>query len=71
MRCPECGHEKQKVYDTRPFGEETERRRLCLSCGKKFITYERVEEAGSDRSIDRKRRNRGDNTTPPPLYLML
>lgn len=57
MRCPKCGHEKQTVCDTRPFGEETYRRRLCLGCRYKFITYERAEEAGDNRT-PRKRRER-------------
>jgi transcriptional repressor NrdR len=63
MRCPKCGHEKQSVYDTRPFGEETYRRRLCLGCGKKFITYERAEESGSAKVFVRKRRKRKETTT--------
>lgn len=57
MRCPKCGHEKQSVYDTRPFGEETYRRRLCLGCGFRFVTYEKVE-GDAPRMIVRKRRNR-------------
>ena len=63
MRCPKCGHEKQKVYGTRPFGEETERRRLCLSCGDRFMTYEKAEEPGSARSFFRKRQNRKELET--------
>lgn len=58
MRCPKCKSEKSKVCDTRPFGEETYRRRLCLGCGKKFITYERAEEAGGTRVFVRARRKR-------------
>lgn len=41
MRCPKCEHEKQKVVDTRPVGEETYRKRICLNCGQVFETYEK------------------------------
>lgn len=46
MRCPNCGHEKQRIVDSRPFGEETRRKRICKKCHHKFITYERVEDDG-------------------------
>ncbi len=45
MRCPYCGAMDSKVIDTRS-AEECEkirRRRECLSCGKRFTTYEIVE----------------------------
>ncbi|HZX45254.1 MAG TPA: transcriptional regulator NrdR [Candidatus Nanoarchaeia archaeon] len=45
MRCPYCNSEETKVIETRE-GEEpdvTRRRRECLSCSKRFTTYERVE----------------------------
>lgn len=44
MRCPKCKHEKQKVLDTRPTGEETYRKRRCLSCNHIFVTYEKFYE---------------------------
>jgi transcriptional repressor NrdR len=46
MRCPWCGNGKDKVVDSRPAegGETIRRRRQCLSCGRRFTTYERVEE---------------------------
>jgi len=46
MRCPFCGHADTKVQDTRPAeeGAVIRRRRECLACGRRFTTYERVEE---------------------------
>lgn len=46
MRCMFCGHDDSKVLDSRPVdeGRSIRRRRECLSCGKRFTTYERVEE---------------------------
>jgi transcriptional repressor NrdR len=48
MRCPWCGGSDDKVVDSRPAerGEAIRRRRQCLSCGRRFTTYERVEELG-------------------------
>jgi transcriptional repressor NrdR len=48
MRCPWCGHGEDKVVDSRPAerGEAIRRRRECLSCGRRFTTYERVEQLG-------------------------
>jgi transcriptional repressor NrdR len=48
MRCPWCGGADDKVVDSRPAerGETIRRRRQCLSCGRRFTTYERVEEVG-------------------------
>ncbi|OQX90441.1 MAG: transcriptional regulator NrdR [Candidatus Coatesbacteria bacterium 4484_99] len=45
MRCPYCGKDRDKVVDTRPVedGSMIRRRRMCLACGKRFTTYERVE----------------------------
>ena len=45
MRCPFCGYEESKVIDSRPTdeGERIRRRRECLSCGKRFTTYEIIE----------------------------
>jgi len=46
MRCPFCGHQKDKVVDSRETGsgDAIRRRRECLSCGRRFTSYERVEE---------------------------
>lgn len=46
MKCPFCGSEDTKVVDKRPTPDlkATRRRRECLSCKRRFTTYERVEE---------------------------
>ena len=45
MKCPFCGHQEDKVVDSRASSDGAiRRRRECLSCGKRFTTYERVEE---------------------------
>jgi len=46
MRCPFCGYKEDKVVDSRATAEESavRRRRECLKCGKRFTTYEYVEE---------------------------
>ena len=46
MRCPMCGHKEDKVVDSRATAEESavRRRRECLKCGKRFTTYEYVED---------------------------
>ncbi|HKE54288.1 MAG TPA: transcriptional regulator NrdR [Actinomycetota bacterium] len=48
MRCPWCGRTQDKVVDSRSAerGEAIRRRRECLSCGRRFTTYERVEQLG-------------------------
>ena len=48
MRCPWCDHEDDKVVDSRPTeqGMSIRRRRECLSCGRRFTTFERIEEIG-------------------------
>jgi len=45
MKCPYCGHEEDKVVDSRPSsdGRSVRRRRECLSCEKRYTTYEYVE----------------------------
>ena len=45
MKCPYCGHLDSRVVDSRPADEydSIRRRRECLSCGKRFTTYETVE----------------------------
>jgi transcriptional repressor NrdR len=44
MQCPFCKADT-KVVDKRDSGEHTRRRRECLSCSKRFTTYERLEES--------------------------
>jgi transcriptional repressor NrdR len=46
MRCPFCSAIEDKVVDTRPSdGDQViRRRRECTSCGRRFTTYERVDE---------------------------
>ena len=45
MKCPYCGHLESKVVDSRPAdeGSSIRRRRECLSCRKRFTTYETME----------------------------
>ncbi|MBU8934475.1 MAG: transcriptional regulator NrdR [candidate division Zixibacteria bacterium] len=45
MKCPQCGHEEDKVVDSRPSqdGSAVRRRRECLECKHRFTTYEYVE----------------------------
>ena len=45
MKCPYCGFEESKVIDSRPTeeGEKIRRRRECMSCQKRFTTYEIIE----------------------------
>lgn len=43
MRCPYCKHTEDKVIDSRSSGDSIRRRRECLSCGKRFTTYEYIE----------------------------
>jgi len=45
MKCPFCGHEENKVVDSRPVqdGRAVRRRRECLSCLERFTTYEYIE----------------------------
>ena len=46
MRCPFCSHIEGKVVDSRSSkeGDSIRRRRECLRCGRRFTTYERIEE---------------------------
>ena len=63
MKCPYCGFSESKVIDSRPADENASirRRRECLSCAKRFTTYETVESIpmvvvkkdGSRQSFDR------------------
>ncbi len=45
MKCCFCGYAESKVIDSRPTdeGASIRRRRECLSCGKRFTTYEIIE----------------------------
>jgi transcriptional repressor NrdR len=46
MRCPYCGHTKNRVVDSRTSreGRAVRRRRECERCDERFTTYEVVEE---------------------------
>ncbi|HOW86449.1 MAG TPA: transcriptional regulator NrdR [Candidatus Aminicenantes bacterium] len=46
MRCPYCGFLESKVIDSRESktGISIRRRRACLSCKRRFTTYEKIEE---------------------------
>ena len=65
MKCPYCGYSESKVIDSRPSdeGASIRRRRECLSCSKRFTTYETVESMpmvvvkkdGSRQSFDRRK----------------
>ncbi len=65
MKCPYCGYSESKVIDSRPAeeGSSIRRRRECLSCKKRFTTYETVESLpmvvikkdGSRQSFDRRK----------------
>ena len=69
MKCPYCGYKESKVVDSRPAeeGSSIRRRRECLSCEKRFTTYETVESLpmvvikkdGSRQSFDRSKVLRG------------
>ncbi|MBN2285402.1 MAG: transcriptional repressor NrdR [Tissierellales bacterium] len=45
MKCPFCEFDETKVIDTRPTdeGRTIRRRRECINCGKRFTTYEKIE----------------------------
>ncbi len=45
MRCPFCGHDDTQVKDSRPTEDNStiRRRRMCLDCGSRFTTFERVQ----------------------------
>ena len=65
MKCPYCGYSESKVIDSRPTeeGSSIRRRRECLSCKKRFTTYDTVESLpmvvvkmdGSRQSFDRRK----------------
>ena len=47
MRCPFCKSVDDKVIDSRSSNDQSviRRRRECLACGRRYTTYERIEEA--------------------------
>ena len=69
MKCPFCAYLESKVVDSRPAdeGASIRRRRECLSCHKRFTTYETMESLplmvvkkdGSRQSFDRQKVLRG------------
>lgn len=46
MKCPSCGHDEDKVVDSRPSqdGRSIRRRRECLNCQERYTTYEYIEQ---------------------------
>ena len=46
MKCPYCAHLGDKVVDSRESkeGDVIRRRRECLECGRRFTSYERIDE---------------------------
>jgi transcriptional repressor NrdR len=46
MKCPFCGFLEDKVVDSRESkeGDSIRRRRECLECGRRFTSYERIDE---------------------------
>lgn len=46
MKCRYCTSTESKVIDSRPTddGSAIRRRRECMGCGKRFTTYEKIEE---------------------------
>ena len=46
MKCPYCGEDDDAVLDSRPMreGEAIKRRRECKHCGRRFTTFETIEE---------------------------
>lgn len=44
MRCPYCDNSSSRVVDSRDTDEGIRRRRMCLNCGKRFTTYEKIKQ---------------------------
>lgn len=46
MKCPYCAYEESKVVDSRSTEDDMaiRRRRECLNCGKRYTTYEKIED---------------------------
>ena len=69
MRCPYCDHHKDRVVNSRESkdGRSIRRRRECLKCGRRFTSYERIEQiphmvvkkGGQRESFDRTKVLRG------------
>lgn len=69
MKCPYCSFDEDKVIDSRPTdeGATIRRRRECLSCRKRYTTYEKVENMpimvikkdGSRQAYDREKVRKG------------
>lgn len=67
MKCPYCGNSETDVIETRYTEGATRRRRECKNCGKRFTTYERVENIdlivikkdGRREKFDREKLRRG------------
>jgi transcriptional repressor NrdR len=69
MKCPFCGHLEDKVVDSRESreGDVIRRRRECLDCGRRFTSYERIDEIpymvvkkdGSREKFDRQKLSSG------------
>ena len=65
MRCPFCGYIEDKVVDSRAgkVADTIRRRRECMKCGRRFTTYERIDEIpymvvkkdGSREKLDRQK----------------
>ena len=53
MLCPYCGHDRDRVIDSRSCegGRVTRRRRLCLECDRRYTTHERPELFGHLRVV--------------------
>ena len=51
MRCPFCNQDNTRVVDSRPIEDSNaiRRRRMCDVCGRRFTTYEKVENDPFDR----------------------
>lgn len=49
MTCPFCGSDQHRVLDSRPQGNERQRVRECLDCGKRFCTVERWSKEESEK----------------------
>ncbi len=45
MKCPFCGHDEDRVIDSRPAeeGAAIRRRRECIGCSGRYTTYEKIE----------------------------
>ena len=64
MKCPHCGHEGDKVVDSRSAqeGHAVRRRRECLNCTERYTTYEYVEQVTLSVVKSDKRREPFDRT---------